>query len=83
MSSGAKGFCVLSTPVSHRCSPTGPSAIDVRYADGFALECTALLRARRELGLTNIKVMIPFCLRLSGIRRVARRRADRFYFLES
>jgi pyruvate,water dikinase len=34
---------------------------DERYADGFALECEALLRARRDLGLTNIKVMIPFC----------------------
>jgi pyruvate,water dikinase len=34
---------------------------DPRYADGFALECVALLRARRELGLTNIRVMIPFC----------------------
>jgi pyruvate,water dikinase len=34
---------------------------DARYADGFALECRSLLRARRELGLTNIKVMIPFC----------------------
>ena len=34
---------------------------DARYADGFALECAALLRARRDLGLTNIKVMIPFC----------------------
>ena len=28
---------------------------DPRYADGFALECAALLRARRELGLTNVK----------------------------
>ncbi len=34
---------------------------DDRYADGFALECAALLRARRDLGLTNIVVMIPFC----------------------
>ena len=34
---------------------------DPRYADGFALECAALRRARRDLGLTNIKVMIPFC----------------------
>jgi pyruvate,water dikinase len=32
-----------------------------RYADGFALECAALARARGELGLTNIKVMVPFC----------------------
>jgi pyruvate,water dikinase len=34
---------------------------DPRYAEGFALECAALLRARREMGLTNIKIMIPFC----------------------
>ena len=34
---------------------------DARYADGFALECAGLRRARQELGLTNIKVMIPFC----------------------
>src|SRR5450756_965295 len=34
---------------------------DARYAEGFALECAALLRARRDLGLANIKVMIPFC----------------------
>jgi pyruvate, water dikinase len=34
---------------------------DPRYADGFALECTGLRRARHDLGLTNIKVMIPFC----------------------
>ena len=34
---------------------------DSRYADGFALECAALLRARKEMGLINIKIMIPFC----------------------
>jgi pyruvate,water dikinase len=34
---------------------------DARYAEGFALECAALLRARHEMGLANIKVMIPFC----------------------
>jgi pyruvate,water dikinase len=34
---------------------------DARYADGFALECAALQRVRRELGLKNVKVMIPFC----------------------
>lgn len=33
---------------------------DARYADGFALECAALLRARKEMGFTNIKIMIPF-----------------------
>lgn len=34
---------------------------DDRYAAGFALECTALRRVRDELGLTNVKAMIPFC----------------------
>jgi pyruvate,water dikinase len=31
------------------------------YKQAFALECKALLKARNEFGLTNIKVMIPFC----------------------
>jgi pyruvate,water dikinase len=43
---------------------------DPRYADGFALECQALARARLELGLTNIKVMIPFCRTVEEARRV-------------
>jgi pyruvate,water dikinase len=31
------------------------------YRPAFALECKSLLKARNEFGLTNIKVMIPFC----------------------
>jgi len=31
------------------------------YAEGFALECAALARARKQMGLTNVVVMIPFC----------------------
>ena len=34
---------------------------DVRYAPGFSLECAALARVRGKMGLTNIKIMIPFC----------------------
>ena len=34
---------------------------DPRYAEGFALECAALALVRREMGLANVKVMIPFC----------------------
>ena len=34
---------------------------DDRYKPGFRLECLAMLRAREEMGLTNIKPMIPFC----------------------
>jgi pyruvate,water dikinase len=43
---------------------------DPRYAEGFALECAALVRARNDLGLTNIKVMIPFCRTVEEGRRV-------------
>jgi pyruvate,water dikinase len=39
------------------------------YADGFALECAAMKRARGVMGLTNIKLMIPFCRRVEeGVR---------------
>ncbi len=31
------------------------------YKDGFALECEALLKVRETMGLTNVKVMVPFC----------------------
>jgi pyruvate,water dikinase len=34
---------------------------DDRYKPGFRLECLALQRAREDMGLTNIKPMIPFC----------------------
>ena len=34
---------------------------DPRYSPGFALECAALARVRNKMGLTNLKVMIPFC----------------------
>ena len=34
---------------------------DPRYRDGFALECAAIKRLREEVGMTNIKIMIPFC----------------------
>jgi pyruvate, water dikinase len=32
-----------------------------RYRDGFGLECEALKKVRNEMGLTNVKLMIPFC----------------------
>jgi pyruvate,water dikinase len=32
-----------------------------RYREGFGLECKAIKKAREEMKLTNIKVMIPFC----------------------
>ena len=41
-----------------------------RYADGFALECAALSRVRRQMGLTNVIVMIPFCRTVEEGRKV-------------
>ena len=43
---------------------------DERYRPGFRLECLALLRAREDMGLTNIKPMIPFCRTVEEGKRV-------------
>jgi len=40
------------------------------YRDGFALECAAMKRARDDMGMTNIKLMIPFCRRVEEGERV-------------
>ncbi len=40
------------------------------YADGFALECAAMKRVRDDLGLTNVKLMIPFCRRIPEAEKV-------------
>jgi len=32
-----------------------------RYKEGFKLECEAIKVVRNEMGLTNVKMMIPFC----------------------
>lgn len=34
---------------------------DPSFEPAFALECKALLKVRDEMGLTNVKVMVPFC----------------------
>ncbi len=31
------------------------------YQEAFSLECRALQKVRSEMGLTNLKVMVPFC----------------------
>lgn len=40
------------------------------YAEGFALECAAMKRVREEMGLVNVKLMIPFCRRIQEAERV-------------
>ncbi len=41
-----------------------------RYRDGFALECLAMRKVREEMGLTNVKLMIPFCRTVEEGRQV-------------
>jgi pyruvate,water dikinase len=43
---------------------------DPRYREGFALECQAMKKVREEMGLTNVKLMIPFCRTLEEGRKV-------------
>ncbi len=43
---------------------------DPKYKAGFALECKAMRKARSEMGLTNIKPMIPFCRTVSEAKKV-------------
>jgi phosphoenolpyruvate synthase/pyruvate phosphate dikinase len=40
------------------------------YAAGFALECKALVRVRKEMGLINLKIMVPFCRRVAEAEQV-------------
>jgi pyruvate,water dikinase len=41
-----------------------------RYQAGFALECRAVKKVRDEMGLTNLKLMIPFCRTIEEGRKV-------------
>lgn len=41
-----------------------------RYRDGFALECQAVRKVREDMGLENLKLMIPFCRTVEEGKRV-------------
>ncbi len=41
-----------------------------RYREGFALECRAMKKVREEMGLSNLKLMIPFCRTVEEGRKV-------------
>ena len=41
-----------------------------RYSKGFKLECEAMKVVRDEMGLTNVKMMIPFCRTVEEGRQV-------------
>ncbi len=46
------------------------------YSEGFELECRAIKKAREEIGLTNIVIMIPFCRTLDEADKVLEALAD-------
>jgi pyruvate,water dikinase len=41
-----------------------------RYREGFGLECQAIRKVREEMGLENVKVMIPFCRTIAEAQKV-------------
>jgi pyruvate,water dikinase len=43
---------------------------DPRYRAGFALECRAMRKVRDDMGLVNVKLMIPFCRTVAEAERV-------------
>lgn len=49
---------------------------DEKYKAAFALECQALKKVRDDMGLTNIKAMVPFCRSLDEADKVLAIMAD-------
>ena len=40
-----------------------------KYKEGFAMECRALKIVREEMGLENVKIMVPFCRTLTEAKK--------------
>jgi pyruvate,water dikinase len=47
------------------------------FQDAFAMECEALKRARNDMGLTNIEIMVPFVRTVKQAERVTQMLAER------
>lgn len=47
-----------------------------RYKEGFRLECEAMKKVRNDMGLTNVKLMIPFCRTVEEGKKVVKLMAD-------
>lgn len=47
-----------------------------RYKEGFHLECAAMKRVREDMGLTNVKLMIPFCRTVEEGKKVVKLMED-------
>src|SRR6476661_5468871 len=50
--------------------------ISNEFRQAFAMECEALLRVRRDMGLTNVEIMVPFVRTLGQADRVTRLLAE-------
>jgi pyruvate,water dikinase len=50
---------------------------DDRYREAFSLECEAMKKVRNEMGLKNVKLMIPFCRTVDEGKQVVKVMADR------
>ena len=50
---------------------------DERYRDAFALECEAMKKVRNEMGIKNVKLMIPFCRTVEEGKKVIAVMRDR------
>jgi pyruvate, water dikinase len=50
--------------------------ISAEFKEAFEMECEALVRVRREMGLTNVQVMVPFVRTLQQAERVTSLLAD-------
>jgi pyruvate, water dikinase len=47
------------------------------FGEAFAMECEALARVRRDMGLTNVEVMVPFVRTVEQARRVVAMLAEK------
>jgi len=47
-----------------------------KYLPAFELECRALVKVRKEMGLKNLKIMVPFCRTIEEGKKVLKIMAD-------
>jgi len=47
------------------------------FGEAFAMECEALVRVRRDMGLSNVEVMVPFVRTLGQAKSIVSMLADR------
>jgi pyruvate,water dikinase len=51
--------------------------ISESFGDAFAMECEALMRVRRDMGLSNVEIMVPFVRTVGQAERVITMLAER------